>query len=46
MTRSREARISKILKTGAGVRMTADGPVTLEMEKYFPAGWTRTTPTT
>ena len=29
-----EARISKILKTGA-VCMTADGPVTLEMEKYF-----------
>ena len=30
----KEARISKILKTGA-VCMTADGPVTLEMEKYF-----------
>ena len=29
----KEARISKILKTGA-VCMTADGPVTLEMEKY------------
>ena len=30
----KEARISKILKSGA-VCMTADGPVTLEMEKYF-----------
>ena len=32
--RIKEARISRILKTGA-VCMTADGPVTLEMEKYF-----------
>ena len=30
----KEARISKILKSGA-VCMTTDGPVTLEMEKYF-----------
>ena len=30
----KEARISKILKSGA-VCMTADGPVSLEMEKYF-----------
>lgn len=30
----KEARISKILKSGA-VCLTADGPVTLEMEKYF-----------
>ncbi len=30
----KEARISRILKTGA-VCMTADGPITLEMEKYF-----------
>ena len=30
----KEARVSKILKSGA-VCMTADGPVTLEMEKYF-----------
>ncbi|MBM6897668.1 molecular chaperone HtpG [Pseudoflavonifractor capillosus] len=30
----KEARISKILKT-APVCMTADGPMTLEMEKYF-----------
>ncbi|MEG0764784.1 MAG: molecular chaperone HtpG, partial [Pseudoflavonifractor sp.] len=32
--RIKEARISKILKSGA-VCLTADGPVTLEMEKYF-----------
>ena len=32
--RIHEARISKVLKSGA-VCMTADGPVTLEMEKYF-----------
>ena len=32
--RIKEARISKILKTGA-VCMTADGPISLEMEKYF-----------
>jgi len=32
--RIKEARISKILKSGA-VCMTTDGPVTLEMEKYF-----------
>ena len=30
----KEARISRILKSGA-VCMTSDGPVTLEMEKYF-----------
>ncbi|MBC5735613.1 molecular chaperone HtpG [Lawsonibacter faecis] len=30
----KEARISKILKSGA-VCLTADGPITLEMEKYF-----------
>lgn len=30
----KEARISNLLKTGA-VCMTSDGPVTLEMEKYF-----------
>ena len=30
----KEARISKILKSGAVV-MTADGPVSLEMERYF-----------
>ncbi len=30
----KEARISKILKSGP-VCMTADGPITLEMEKYF-----------
>ena len=30
----KEARVSKILKTGA-VCLTADGPITLEMEKYF-----------
>ena len=30
----KEARISKLLKTGA-VCLTADGPITLEMEKYF-----------
>ena len=30
----KEARLSKILKTGA-VCLTADGPITLEMEKYF-----------
>ena len=30
----KEARISRILKSGA-VCMTADGPITLEMEKYF-----------
>ncbi len=32
--RVKEARISRILKSGA-VCMTTDGPVTLEMEKYF-----------
>ncbi|MPM36537.1 Chaperone protein HtpG [bioreactor metagenome] len=32
--RIKEARISRILKSGA-VCMTTDGPVTLEMEKYF-----------
>ncbi|MEG1858596.1 MAG: molecular chaperone HtpG, partial [Pseudoflavonifractor sp.] len=32
--RIKAARISKILKSGA-VCMTSDGPVTLEMEKYF-----------
>ena len=32
--RIHEARVSKILKT-APVCMTADGPMTLEMEKYF-----------
>ncbi len=32
--RIKEARVSKLLKTGA-VCMTADGPITLEMEKYF-----------
>ena len=32
--RIKEARISKILKT-APVCMTADGPMSLEMEKYF-----------
>jgi len=32
--RIKEARISKILKSGA-VCMTTDGPITLEMEKYF-----------
>ena len=30
----KEARVSKILKSGA-VCLTADGPITLEMEKYF-----------
>ena len=30
----KEARLSRILKTGA-VCLTADGPITLEMEKYF-----------
>ena len=30
----KEARISKILKSGA-VCLTTDGPITLEMEKYF-----------
>jgi molecular chaperone HtpG len=30
----KEARISRILKSGA-VCLTADGPITLEMEKYF-----------
>ena len=30
----KEARVSKILKSGA-VCLTADGPVTIEMEKYF-----------
>ncbi len=30
----KEARVSKILKTGA-VCLSTDGPVTLEMEKYF-----------
>lgn len=30
----KEARISRILKSGA-VCMSADGPITLEMEKYF-----------
>ena len=32
--RIKEARVSKLLKSGA-VCMTADGPITLEMEKYF-----------
>ena len=32
----KEARVSKILKSGA-VCLTADGPITLEMEKYFQA---------
>ncbi len=32
--RIKEARISRILKSGA-VCLTADGPVSLEMEKYF-----------
>lgn len=32
--RIKEARISRILKSGA-VCMTADGPMSLEMEKYF-----------
>ena len=32
--RIKEARVSKILKS-APVCMTSDGPVTLEMEKYF-----------
>ena len=30
----KEARVSKILRSGA-VCLTADGPITLEMEKYF-----------
>ena len=30
----KEARLSKLLKSGA-VCLTADGPITLEMEKYF-----------
>ena len=30
----KEARVSKLLKSGA-VCLTADGPITLEMEKYF-----------
>lgn len=30
----KEARVSRILKSGA-VCLTADGPITLEMEKYF-----------
>lgn len=32
--RIKEARISRVLKSGA-VYLTADGPLTLEMEKYF-----------
>ena len=31
----KEARVSRILKSGA-VCLTADGPVSLEMERYFP----------
>ena len=30
----KEARVSRILRSGA-VCLTADGPITLEMEKYF-----------
>ena len=40
----KEARVSRILRSGA-VCLTADGPITLEMEKYFQR-WIRRTPGT